>query len=1037
MATYVPGSEQYLPDIKPFTPDYKFLSAVLDVRQDKYNTNWQATNDVYNKVVFADMSRQDTNSRREQYVNNLAPALEKISGMDLSLAQNVQSAKSVFAPFFEDKLIVKDIVKTANYRKEMSHAERLLASPDKTVNRQYWRDGVAALQYRMEDFINMDADAALNASLYKYVPAPNLFEIAEDILSEQKPPLSIKYDVLSPNGEWIITKKNGEAIVGPALQILRNQLATDGRIIQAYQTKAYVAGRDFAAAGMEAGDFNSVEEGQDAWAQTTISNIEFNNEQRLKEGSNAIVEQRAVNVRWDNYKKQYGIVPGSVEEKIMNDQLTAYEKTKLKLENQIDIKKVIDTPSNNLETTLNRAYQLVLMTNLDSDMIKAAESFSMRDMESTIKENPYEIQKRKFQHDKDLLEMRFENDAKVAAAKAKAEAEEEGGAELREALNLSSLEINPQAITFPTDADGNPNSNSDVLATSYHQVQEDASELTSRKINTILESLRLTKPNGDNENGSYTIDIKEGSFTGSIKELTYLMNKKNSSGSFIYKERISELYEQQANTVLEIDSEGKLEIFKTNPFLPDNIEFANLYNTMTELDNDIVTSDMTLKATLDLYKENYDVSEVKVKAENEDVKGMMELGMPGLYKEGSTIPMTEAEYVQAVIQGVKNKTITNYNRSGIDGTNNPNYIDWIPAMGSTRDENTPRRAPEDEGLFEAFGVGELDFDEKLGVDLDEVTKEAKIAYNALYEGLNNQLITGGNGGTYKSMKYGRTGEYEDAYIDSTIGGNFNAKVMKGGGYDQVVNYINQKNLLDAKGITPTVYFGPNMNDDQIGLAKIGLDFMEKFQSDIIYYANDDGASKSNVPSIKIEYGSTLGPVDKDGAKTTAGYIITPNLEYLRSKYPTTGLSDEEKIQLKTKTDLLANGFSIVYDKDLDLNPYKEKDFFGNFVVANVMNTENGIYTVPVVIGENSIGSYSFQKSPTSNAYILNTNLRQFDFKNGEWVQYENGMSQTIPIINNDFDILNRWQALAEASLMESGRESVAASNKYRELYGVK
>lgn len=355
MATYVPGSEQYLPDIKPFTPDYKFLSAVLDVRQDKYNTNWQATNDVYNKVVFADMSRQDTNSQREQYVNNLAPALEKISGMDLSLAQNVQSAKSVFAPFFEDKLIVKDIVKTANYRKEMGYAERLLASPDPTVNRQYWRDGVAELQYRMEDFINMDPDAALNTSLYKYVPAPNLFEIAEDILSEQKPPLSIKYDVLSPDGEWIITKKNGELLVGPALQILRNQLATDGRIIRSYQTKAYVASRDFAAAGMEAGDFNSVEEGQDAWAQSTISNIEFNNEQRLKTGLNAIAEQREINVRWDNYKKQYGIVPGSVEEKIMNDQLTAYEKTKLELENQIDIKKVINTPSNNLETTLNRA----------------------------------------------------------------------------------------------------------------------------------------------------------------------------------------------------------------------------------------------------------------------------------------------------------------------------------------------------------------------------------------------------------------------------------------------------------------------------------------------------------------------------------------------------------------------------------------------------------------------------------------------------------------------------------------------------------
>ena len=68
MATYVPGSETYLPNLEPFTPDYKFLSAVLDVRQDKYNTNWKATNDIYNKVVYADLSRNDTVEQRNQYI---------------------------------------------------------------------------------------------------------------------------------------------------------------------------------------------------------------------------------------------------------------------------------------------------------------------------------------------------------------------------------------------------------------------------------------------------------------------------------------------------------------------------------------------------------------------------------------------------------------------------------------------------------------------------------------------------------------------------------------------------------------------------------------------------------------------------------------------------------------------------------------------------------------------------------------------------------------------------------------------------------
>ena len=110
MATYVKGAQQYTPDIKPFTPDYKFLSAVLETRQDKYDTNFKATNELYNKVVYADLSREDTKERRDQYAEQIGPHLEKISGMDLSLAQNVNAAKSVFAPFFDDDLTVKDII---------------------------------------------------------------------------------------------------------------------------------------------------------------------------------------------------------------------------------------------------------------------------------------------------------------------------------------------------------------------------------------------------------------------------------------------------------------------------------------------------------------------------------------------------------------------------------------------------------------------------------------------------------------------------------------------------------------------------------------------------------------------------------------------------------------------------------------------------------------------------------------------------------------------------------------------------------------
>ena len=54
----IKGEKNFYPEIKPFTPDYKFLSAALDAREAKYNAGWKATNDLYSRV-YSDLSRSD------------------------------------------------------------------------------------------------------------------------------------------------------------------------------------------------------------------------------------------------------------------------------------------------------------------------------------------------------------------------------------------------------------------------------------------------------------------------------------------------------------------------------------------------------------------------------------------------------------------------------------------------------------------------------------------------------------------------------------------------------------------------------------------------------------------------------------------------------------------------------------------------------------------------------------------------------------------------------------------------------------------
>ena len=72
MATYIPGDKDYIPKLKPFTPNYKFLQDVLEVRQDRYTSNFKALNNLYNQVVNADLSIDANRKTRDSYAKNLS-----------------------------------------------------------------------------------------------------------------------------------------------------------------------------------------------------------------------------------------------------------------------------------------------------------------------------------------------------------------------------------------------------------------------------------------------------------------------------------------------------------------------------------------------------------------------------------------------------------------------------------------------------------------------------------------------------------------------------------------------------------------------------------------------------------------------------------------------------------------------------------------------------------------------------------------------------------------------------------------------------
>lgn len=514
MATYVPGSKSYMPEFKPFTPDYKFLSTVLDTKTNRYNTNYKQLNDLYSKIVYAPLSREDTQFMRDQYTEGLSDKLEKISGMDLSLVQNVDTAKAVFKPFFEEDIIVRDMVMTKTYQNEQAYANRLLNDPDRDRREMYWQTGIDAMNYRMQDFINADADAALGMALPKYVPDADLYELALDVLEESG--LSVKKDILSETGQWVITQENGELVTGPALEMVQRTLWDDPRVQQAYYTQSFVEGRKHAEQGINNGTFANVDQGQRDWALNTIAKYQVAGAERAVEDRQNLEDKKATVTSWDLFMKKYGIVPGSKQEREMKRQYGEYAALQQNLEtsNNIISEASMPTDGQSTQDLLNRAYNLQMQFNMKDDMIAAARAYGKMNASTTIKmENPEYARQRKFQYDKAMENIRQANRMALAKYESDLEKEAEQGLLFDSQFRVKFGEPGTTAVLETEDGDGEVVK--DIIAYGNRQISEAANAIDGSKVLQIIQALPSFQPDSDADN-MYTITLDGQTITGPL-----------------------------------------------------------------------------------------------------------------------------------------------------------------------------------------------------------------------------------------------------------------------------------------------------------------------------------------------------------------------------------------------------------------------------------------------------------------------------------------------------------------------------------------
>lgn len=410
MATYVPNVGQYLPELKPFTPDYKFLSDVLQTKQTKYNTNYQQLNNAYSRILYSDLSRMDTNEARDQFVNKLQPTLEKISGLDLSLAQNVRAAEAVFDPFYENDLIMKDMVYTKNYNNNLRYAESLMFSTDKEKNERYWAEGIEFMKMKMDDFKNASQEQAMRMGLEQYVENPRLYKRAMEYLKGQG--YTVEYDTISPDQNFIVKDVNGKNITKSALADLQLQFGKDPLINKAYYTQSYVSSRKFAKNQMEQGFVTSIDEGITKYNVGKLEAYKLSNAAKVA----------AYDAQIDKYNEQLAIVekemkgrtpkPGGPIDlaiaELKNNLLGTTSQREIVLTNVEKATELLS--SGNQELINSMGYNIEMQTNMMADLEQAALNYSQLTAKRTIKVNQAHLQTRKEQHEARMAKVKFNYD---------------------------------------------------------------------------------------------------------------------------------------------------------------------------------------------------------------------------------------------------------------------------------------------------------------------------------------------------------------------------------------------------------------------------------------------------------------------------------------------------------------------------------------------------------------------------------------------------------------------------------------------------
>jgi hypothetical protein len=240
MATYLQGVTDYIPEYQPFQPDFNFYGDFLKTKQNQYDSNYKALNNLYGQYFYADLTKDSNIQKKDKLLKQIDFNLKRVAGLDLSLEQNVQQAAQIFTPFYEDKFLMKDMAYTKNFHTQYGMGMGYQSSSDREQSKKYWETGIKDLVYQREAFKRSTDEESLNFANPVYTPYVNAIETYLKIAKDT----GISADITETDGRYFIRQKNGDLVLQPLNKLFTSTFANDPALQQVYKVQARVNRED-------------------------------------------------------------------------------------------------------------------------------------------------------------------------------------------------------------------------------------------------------------------------------------------------------------------------------------------------------------------------------------------------------------------------------------------------------------------------------------------------------------------------------------------------------------------------------------------------------------------------------------------------------------------------------------------------------------------------------------------------------------------------------------------------------------------------